>query len=99
MKVSRSTTRSVRAASDVTSLIVEHGVNPLFSPKFWLTMLRMRPLVGSATTTLPFIVPSAATAARRIVRSSPSTLSPTVGSTGGPFLAILFRNGDLLEGD
>src|SRR5213595_3159634 len=46
-------------------------------------MLRMRPLDGSTTTTLPAKLPSAATAARRIVRSSPSTLSPRVGSTPG----------------
>src|ERR1017187_2290186 len=46
-------------------------------------MLRMRPVFGSATTTLPLVVPSAPTAARPPVRSSPSTLSPSVGSTGG----------------
>src|ERR1022692_4469195 len=46
-------------------------------------MVRTRPVLGSATTTLPRVVPRAATAARRTVRSSPSTLSPSVGSTGG----------------
>src|SRR5262245_48512602 len=46
-------------------------------------MVRIRPSDGFTTTTLPFIVPSAATAARRTARSSPSTLSPMVGSTGG----------------
>src|SRR5476649_475099 len=46
-------------------------------------MLRMRPVPGSTTTTLPGIVPNASAAARRTVRSSPSTLSPKVGSTGG----------------
>src|SRR5471030_3307902 len=46
-------------------------------------MLRMRPVPGSTTTTLPGMVPNASAAARRTVRSSPSTLSPKVGSTGG----------------
>src|ERR1035438_398595 len=77
------TTPSVKAARAVTSLMVEHGTNPVLSANFWLTILRMRPLVGSTTTTLPAKVPRAATAARRMTRSSPSTLSPMVGSTPG----------------
>src|ERR1039458_1141747 len=48
-------------------------------------MVRTRPLFGSTTSTLPLVVPNAPTAARRTVRSSPSTLSPSVGSTGGGF--------------
>src|ERR1035441_5963749 len=91
---------SVRAASAVTSLMVEHGTNPVFSASFWLTMVRMRPVDGSTTTTLPAKVPRAATAARRMTRSSPSTLSPMVGSTPGTlalwgsfFLARLFFRG------
>src|ERR1035441_4025482 len=77
------TTPSVKAARAVTSLMVEHGTNPVLSASLWLTILRMRPLVGSTTTTLPAKVPRAATAARRMTRSSPSTLSPMVGSTPG----------------
>ena len=34
-------------------LIVEHGWNPVLSAIFWLTMLRMRPVSGSTTTTDP----------------------------------------------
>src|SRR3954454_11980099 len=83
IQLSRVTTRSLSAAREVTNLMVEQGIKPLARASFWLTMVRIRPLVGSATTTLPFMVPSAATAARRITRSSPSTLSPRVGSTGG----------------
>src|ERR1035441_4090064 len=74
---------SVSAASAVTSLMVEHGTNPVFRASFWLTMVRMRPVDGSTTTTLPAKVPRAVTAARRMTRSSPSTLSPTVGATPG----------------
>src|SRR5438045_750081 len=52
-------------------------------------MERMRPFWGSTTTTLPLYGPSASTAARRISRSSPSTLSVAVesayvGSVHGP---------------
>ena len=46
-------TFSVNAASDVTSLIVEQGMKPLFKASFWFTMLSTRPLLGSTTTTLP----------------------------------------------
>src|ERR1022692_572372 len=100
MEVSRLTTCSVRAAREVTSLMVEHGVNPLVSPSFWLTMVRMRPLVGSTTTTLPFMLPRAATAERLTVRSSPSTLSPSVGSTaGGAFRTGLRAGADFLVAD
>src|ERR1035441_9689396 len=78
----------------VTSLIVEHGVKPAFNPSFWLTSVSTLPLFGSTTSTLPLVVPNALTAARRTVRSSPSTLSPSVGSTGGgfftAFLTIFF---------
>src|ERR1035441_10538891 len=90
---------SLKAARAVTSLMVEHGTNPLFNASFWLTTLRTRPLVGSTTTTAPFMVPSASTAARRTVKSSPSTLSPSVGSTGGAglkcvtFLGAVFLSG------
>src|SRR5689334_11539501 len=48
----------------------------------------MRPVFGSATTTLPAYPPKALTAARRMVRSSPSMLSPRVGSTGGGNLRL-----------
>ena len=40
------TTPSVSAASAVTSLMVEHGTNPVLRASFWLTMLRMRPFDG-----------------------------------------------------
>src|SRR5579872_1746294 len=43
-------------------------------------MVRMRPVIGSVTTIAPFIGPSASTAARRTVRSSPSMKSPSVES-------------------
>src|SRR6202050_981037 len=46
-------------------------------------MVRMRPVWGSTTTTVPSKGPSASTAARRTSRSSPSTLSPWVGSKCG----------------
>src|ERR1035437_6702673 len=91
--VSRSTMCSLSAASEVTSLLVEQGVKPVVSPSFWLTMVSTRPVAGSTTTTLPLCGPSAATAARRMVRSSPSTLSPSVGSTGGGRFARLFLAG------
>src|SRR6266536_4324983 len=87
MESSRSTTCSLSAASEVTSLMVEQGMKPFLNASFWLTTVRTRPLDGSTATTLPFIVPRAATAARRTERSSPSMLSPMVGSTGG----ALFR--------
>src|SRR5579872_7293594 len=93
MNVSRSTTLSLKAASAVTSLMVEQGMNPLLSPSFWLTMVRTRPLSGSTTTILPACEPRASTAARRMAISSPSTLSPTVGSTlgvAGAFLRPVF---------
>jgi hypothetical protein len=102
--VSGSMTPSLKAAKAVTSLMVEHGTNPLFRASFWLTMLRTRPLDGSTATTAPFKVPSASTAARRTVRSSASTLSPSVGSTGGAglycvtCLAGVFLTGAILTG-
>src|ERR1035437_1269243 len=83
MTVSRSTICSLRAAREVTSLMVEQGMKPDVNPSSWFTKERIRPLLGSATTTLPLVAPSASTAARRMTRSSPSTLSPSVGSTGG----------------
>src|SRR6266540_2835162 len=54
-------------------------------------MVNTRPVLGSATTTLPLYGPRAATAARLTVRSSPSMTSPTVesanvGSSQGPLL-------------
>src|ERR1035437_4966864 len=91
--VSRSTMCSLSAASEVTSLLVEQGVKPVVSPSFWLTMVSTRPVAVSTTPTLPLCGPSAATAARRMVRSSPSTLSPSVGSTGGGRFATLFLAG------
>src|ERR1017187_7384970 len=54
------TTPSVKAARAVTSLMVEQGTNPVLSASLWLTILRMRPLVGSTTTTLPAKVRGAA---------------------------------------
>src|SRR5262245_42878386 len=59
-------------------------------------MVRTRPFEGSTATTLPFIVPSAATAATRTARSSPSTKSPIVGSTGGPGRRTTFFAGAFL---
>src|ERR1017187_2046965 len=100
MEVSRLTTCSVRAAREVTSLMVEHGINPLVSPSFWLTMVRLRPLVGSTTTTLPFMLPRAATAERLTARSSPSTFSPSAGSTAGSAFRTGLRAGaDFLVAD
>src|SRR6516165_3746546 len=43
-------------------------------------MERMRPLLGSTTTTLPLKLPSASVAAARTSRSSPMGLSPAAGS-------------------
>src|SRR6516225_518225 len=43
-------------------------------------MERMRPVLGSATTTLPLKLPSASMAAARTSRSSPMGLSPAAGS-------------------
>src|ERR1700737_2559010 len=59
-------------------------------------MARIRPLFGSATMTVPLYGPSAWTAARRTMRSSPSTESPSVESANvgvfqgppGMFLAV-----------
>src|SRR5450432_455991 len=82
---------SVSAARAVINLMVEQGMNPLASPSLWFTMVRMRPFDGSTTTTLPGMVPRASAAARRTVRSSPSTLSPLVGSTGGGSFRSGFR--------
>src|SRR5258706_12747567 len=78
--VSRSTIPSLREAKAQTILTVEHGWKPLLSASFWFTIVRMRPLLGSATTTVPLYAPKASTAARRTTRSSPSTLSPMVES-------------------
>src|SRR5579871_883551 len=44
-------------------------------------MARMRPLVGSMATTVPFMLPSASIAAWRTTGSSPSTMSPSVMSS------------------
>src|SRR5215475_2958344 len=54
-------------------------------------MVRMRPLLGSTTTTLPFTEPRAFTAAWRTVRSSASKLSPRVGSILGAVFFVVFR--------
>ena len=71
---------SLSAAKATETFTVEHGWNPELSATFWFTMLRIRPVSGSTTTTDPLYCPSASTAARRISRSSPSTLSPLVES-------------------
>ena len=73
-------TFSLRAASATETLTVEHGWNPELSATFWFTMVSTRPVMGSTTTTEPLYCPSASTAARRMSRSSPSTLSPKVES-------------------
>src|SRR3954451_763682 len=62
----------------------------------------MRPVVGSTTTTLPLYGPSASTAARRISRSSPSTLSfmvesAKVGNFQGPPVTIERRRARELD--
>src|SRR3954464_3031908 len=44
-------------------------------------MARMRPLVGSMATTVPFMLPRASIAAWRTTGSSPSTMSPSVLSS------------------
>src|SRR6516165_8371963 len=94
-EVSASMMCSLSAATEVTSLMVEHGVKPLCRASLWFTMVRMRPFDGSTTTTLPFTEPRASTAARRIMRSSPSTLSPSVGSTAGAQRALDLWTDDL----
>ena len=71
---------SFKAARATGNLTVEHGMNPLAKASFWFTMLRIRPVLGSATSTAPFNGPNACTAAWRTVRSSPSTKSPAVDS-------------------
>ena len=73
-------TFSLSAASATETFTVEHGWNPELSATFWFTMVRMRPVLGSTTTTDPLYCPSASTAARRMSRSSPSMLSPSVES-------------------
>src|ERR1017187_1845471 len=96
------TTPSVKAARAVTSLMVEQGTNPVLSASLWLTILRMRPLVGSTTTTLPAKVPRAAGAAGGVAVSSPSALSPWWGRRGGSwvvrgfFFFFFFRAGGWL---
>jgi hypothetical protein len=61
--VSSSITPSLSAASATESLMVEQGCAPLESASLWLTMARMRPLVGSIATTVPFMLPKASIAA------------------------------------
>src|SRR5450755_404489 len=73
-------TFSLSAASATETFTVEHGWNPELSATFWFTMVSTRPLPGSTTTTDPLYWPSDSTAARRISRSSPSMLSPSVES-------------------
>ena len=58
--------------------MVEQGCAPLESASFWLTMARMRPLVGSIATTVPFMLPRASIAAWRTTGSSPAVTSPSV---------------------
>jgi hypothetical protein len=59
-------------------LIVEHGSAPLESASFWFTIARMRPLEGSMASAVPFMLPSASTAAARTTGSSPAVTSPSV---------------------
>jgi hypothetical protein len=73
-------TFSLSAASATETFTVEHGWNPELSATFWFTMLSTRPLAASTTTTDPLYCPSDSTAARRMSRSSPSMLSPSVES-------------------
>ena len=73
-------TLALNPASATETLMVEHGWKPLLVAILWFTMARMRPVMGSTATTDPLYEPSASTAARRMVRSSPSTRSPTVES-------------------
>ena len=58
--------------------MVEQGSAPPLRASFWLTMARMRPLLGSIATTVPFMLPSAAIAAARTTGSSPVVTSPVV---------------------
>ena len=51
--VDGSITFSLSAARATETLIVEQGWNPVPKAIFWLTMLRIRPLLGSTTTTEP----------------------------------------------
>ena len=52
-RVFRSINPSIKAASATGILMVEQGWKPLFRMSFWLTMVRMRPVAGSTTTTDP----------------------------------------------
>src|ERR1039458_6865524 len=73
-------TFSLRPAKATETLTVEQGWKPVESATFWFTMVRTRPVFGSTTTTEPLYCPSDSTAARRMSRSSPSMLSPSVES-------------------
>ena len=73
-------TFSLSAASATETFTVEQGWKPELSATFWFTMVSTRPLAGSTTTTDPLYCPSDSTAARRMSRSSPSILSPSVES-------------------
>ncbi len=54
--VSLVTMPSLKAARATETLIVEQGCAPLESASFWLTIARMRPLLGSMATTVPFMI-------------------------------------------
>ena len=49
----RSINFSFNAAKATETLIVEQGWKPPPRANFWLTIVRMRPVVGSTTTTAP----------------------------------------------
>ena len=68
-----STSPSRSAANATETLIVEQGWKPPPKASCWLTIVRIRPVLGSATTTEPLIGPSASIAALRISGSSPSS--------------------------
>src|SRR5882724_4483346 len=92
---------SLSAANATGTLIVEQGCAPAERANFWLTMARMRPLLGSMAVTVPFMLPSASMAAARTVASSPSVMSPAqfrasalAGLAGGRAAAALAQPAD-----
>ncbi len=77
--------------------MVEQGCAPLESASFWLTMARMRPLVGSIATTVPFMLPSASMSGlphHGIFAGGDVSLGDILGKrTGGEALVITVAAG------
>ncbi len=69
---------SSSAPRATASLTVEHGWNPAERASFWFTMVRIRPVAASTTTTLPLKFPRARTAAARTTADSPLRVSSAV---------------------